>query len=69
MSNEVALLFLSVVSAQDVAYHAFASLLYLSASVLLAYVTINLADLSSLDTYSLFYKLDIAAVVSPGVLK
>ncbi|XP_048029544.1 myelin and lymphocyte protein [Megalobrama amblycephala] len=43
----------------DVAYHAFAALLYLSASVLLAWITI----LYSLASGSLNYKLDIAAVV------
>ncbi|ROI16226.1 Myelin and lymphocyte protein [Anabarilius grahami] len=45
----------------DVAYHAFAALLYLSASVLLAWVTIYIADLDLKDT--IVYKLDVAAVV------
>ncbi|XP_067244084.1 myelin and lymphocyte protein [Chanodichthys erythropterus] len=43
----------------DVAYHAFAALLYLSASVLLAWITI----LYSLAGSSMNYKLNIAAVV------
>ncbi|KAK9966696.1 hypothetical protein ABG768_003793 [Culter alburnus] len=43
----------------DVAYHAFAALLYLSASVLLALITI----LYSLASGSINYKLNIAAVV------
>ncbi|KAI7794863.1 myelin and lymphocyte protein-like [Triplophysa rosa] len=48
----------------DVAYHAFAALLYLSASVLLAYVTILLRALTTFDNgLFLYYKLDIAAVV------
>ncbi|XP_016094529.1 myelin and lymphocyte protein-like [Sinocyclocheilus grahami] len=45
----------------DVAYHGFAALLYLSASVLLAFVTIIFSQESLKDT--LTYKLDIAAVV------
>ncbi|KAL0180976.1 hypothetical protein M9458_023382, partial [Cirrhinus mrigala] len=44
----------------DVAYHGFAALLYLSASVLLASVTIGLAALDLKDT--IIYKLDVAAV-------
>ncbi|XP_016404214.1 myelin and lymphocyte protein-like [Sinocyclocheilus rhinocerous] len=45
----------------DVAYHGFAALLYLSASVLLAFVTIIFSQGSLKDT--LTYKLDVAAVV------
>ncbi|KAK2874127.1 hypothetical protein Q8A67_021280 [Cirrhinus molitorella] len=43
----------------DVAYHGFAALLYLSASVLLAFVTIGLSGFKD----ELIYKLDVAAVV------
>ncbi|XP_067287877.1 myelin and lymphocyte protein-like [Pseudorasbora parva] len=44
----------------DVAYHGFATLIYLSASVLLAFVTIAF---SYVDTTIIVYKLDVAAVV------
>lgn len=54
-----------IFSPQDVAYHAFAALLYLSASVLLALITI----LYSLASGSINYKLNIAAVVSPSIAK
>ncbi|XP_056590958.1 myelin and lymphocyte protein-like [Triplophysa dalaica] len=47
----------------DVAYHAFAALLYLSASVLLAKVTIDLQGGASFEPFGLYYRLDIAAVV------
>ncbi|KAK7119270.1 hypothetical protein R3I94_021198 [Phoxinus phoxinus] len=52
----------------DVACHGFASLLYLSASVLLAYIAIFYGNLTSLspivlEEITLYYKLDIAAVV------
>lgn len=64
-------------SPQDVACHGFASLLYFSASVLLAYITIELGhvlgrvpsfllDLGSDNNIQPIYKLDIAAVVSPS---
>nr|XP_055041201.1 myelin and lymphocyte protein [Misgurnus anguillicaudatus] len=46
----------------DVAYHAFATLLYLSASVLIAYTCINYRD-SGGDMGITYYKLDIAASV------
>ncbi|XP_056324525.1 mal, T cell differentiation protein a, tandem duplicate 1 [Danio aesculapii] len=45
----------------DVAYHGFATVLYLSASVLLALVTIGWTQLDNM--FFLFYQLDIAAVV------
>ncbi|XP_051768988.1 myelin and lymphocyte protein-like [Ctenopharyngodon idella] len=45
----------------DVAYHAFAALLYLSASVLLAFITIFIGDANLKET--ILYKLDVAAVV------
>ncbi|XP_073682396.1 myelin and lymphocyte protein-like [Garra rufa] len=45
----------------DVAYHGFAALLYLSASVLLAKVTIDAANADLKDT--VYYKLNVAAVV------
>ncbi|XP_026131259.1 myelin and lymphocyte protein [Carassius auratus] len=45
----------------DVAYHAFAALLYLSASVLLASTTLGLEII--LGKADLYYKLDVAAVV------
>uniref|UniRef100_A0A8C2E9Z9 MARVEL domain-containing protein n=2 Tax=Cyprinus carpio TaxID=7962 RepID=A0A8C2E9Z9_CYPCA len=45
----------------DVAYHGFAALLYLSASVLLAFITVIFSVDNGKDT--LFYKLDVAAVV------
>ncbi|XP_052001021.1 myelin and lymphocyte protein-like [Xyrauchen texanus] len=49
----------------DFGYHAFAAFLYLSASVLLAYVTIGIKELTLItDLFSIkIYKLDIAAVV------
>ncbi|XP_016350318.1 myelin and lymphocyte protein-like [Sinocyclocheilus anshuiensis] len=46
----------------DVAYHGFAALLYLSASVLLAFITILFSKVSTED-FLKNYKLDIAAVV------
>nr|ACO13586.1 Myelin and lymphocyte protein [Esox lucius] len=45
----------------DVAHHALAAFFYLSASVLLAFVTIGLKDIS--DIFPKEYGLDIAAVV------
>ncbi|XP_056324523.1 myelin and lymphocyte protein-like [Danio aesculapii] len=45
----------------DVAYHGFATLLYLSASVLLALITIGFAQVQNQIT--LIYQLDVAAVV------
>ncbi|KAI2659108.1 myelin and lymphocyte -like protein [Labeo rohita] len=45
----------------DVAYHGFAALLYFSASVLLAFITIFWEAAAGRDT--LIYKLDVAAVV------
>ncbi len=63
-------------SLQDVAYHGFAALLYLSASVLLAYITYFIGNFFTKDNIStviagadlkdnIVYKLDVAAVVSP----
>ncbi|XP_051531447.1 myelin and lymphocyte protein-like [Myxocyprinus asiaticus] len=46
----------------DVAYHGFAAFLYLSASVLLAVVTISFGQLDG-GKDTLIYKLDVAAVV------
>ncbi|KAF4107378.1 myelin and lymphocyte protein-like [Onychostoma macrolepis] len=46
----------------DVAYHGFAALLYLSASVLLAFITATFGSISVV-TDTLFYKLEVAAVV------
>lgn len=46
----------------DVAYHAFATLLYLSASVLIAYWCIILSYVDGAKD-TLYYKLDVAAVV------